>query len=61
MSKKKEIRFGALLSKVLYFRNLKKPYILQLDGESYDFNDTVEIVPFVRKLGWNVIEKQVKA
>jgi len=58
--KKKEIRFGALLNKVLYFRNLKKPYILTLDGNNYGFADTVEIVPFVRKLGWNVIERRVK-
>jgi hypothetical protein len=59
--RKQEIRFGALLSKVLYFRNLKKPYILQLNGESYAFHDTVEIVPFVRKLGWKVTEGRVKA
>lgn len=59
--KKKEIRFGALLSQVRYFRNLKKPYVLQLAGAAYDFNDTVEIVPFVRKLGWKVTEGRVKA
>lgn len=57
---KKEIRLGALLTKVLYHKNLRKPYILTLDGKTYGFADTVEIIPFVRKLGWNVIERKVK-
>ena len=59
--KKKEIRFDALLNKVLYFGNLKKPYVLHLDGVDYSFADTVEIIPFVRKLGWNVIERKAWA
>lgn len=52
---KKKITFDALMNCVRYFASMKKtPYCLTLDGEGHFFKDTVDIVPFVRSIGWTV-------
>ena len=55
LAPKKQITFDRLMSRVKYYAGLKKqPYQLKLAGAGFAFADTVEIVPFVRKLGWTV-------
>lgn len=52
---KKTISFDRLMGKVKYHAALKnKPYCLTFDGAAYGFEDTKEIVPFVKSLGWEV-------
>ena len=55
LAPKKKITFNKLMKCVKYYAALKKePYQLVLEGEGFAFADTVQIIPFVRKLGWTV-------
>ena len=50
----KDIKFQALMRSVKYLPGLKKPYLLTLEGKTYEFAGTEDIVPFVQSIGWTV-------